>query len=78
MKIYHKVGKPNYKEAKLINAIKKTIEEKVSKDASYTPTFKTATNFDELKAIHNEVCIDSVEFTEVPKGEETKSSEDAH
>jgi hypothetical protein len=70
MKVYLKRGAPNYKEKRLISAIEKAVEERLSKDSSFASSFKPAMDFEELKKLHNELCIETTEFTEIPNDEE--------
>ncbi len=72
MKVYLKRGAPNYKEKRLISAIEKAIEERLQKDSSFASSFKPAVDFQELQKLHNELCIENAEFTEV------LSEEDKH
>jgi hypothetical protein len=71
MKVYLKKGAPNYKEKRLIDAIKKSVAEKLETDSSYT--FEPAKNFDELKALHGELCIQTTDYEEIEQDD--KSSE---
>jgi hypothetical protein len=71
-KIYVKRGATNYKEKRLIEAIQKAIVEKGG-----NVDFSPATNFEELKALHNELCIESADFVEV-KNENGASTEEQH
>jgi hypothetical protein len=70
MKVYLKRGAPNYKEKRLISAIEKAVEERLQKDGSFASTFKPAMDFEELKKLHDELCIENTEFIEVPNVEE--------
>lgn len=65
MKVYLKRGAPNYKEKRLISAIEKAVEERLTKDSSFASTFKPAMDFEELKKLHDELCIENTEFVEV-------------
>lgn len=65
MKVYLKRGAPNYKEKRLISAIEKAVEERLQKDSSFASSFKPAMDFDELKKLHDELCIENTEFVEV-------------
>jgi hypothetical protein len=70
MKIYNKVGKPNYKEAKLIKEIQKAVEKKLAENPNVQATFKPANNLEELQQLHREYCTTDVEFEEIPNQEE--------
>lgn len=70
LKIYLKRGAPNYKEKRLIQAIEKAIAEK-----GHNNTFKPATNFEELKALHTEYCTESVSFVETKNDGTLEKSE---
>jgi hypothetical protein len=74
MKVYLKRGAPNYKEKRLISAIEKAVEERLQKDSSFASNFKPAMDFDELKKLHDELCIETTDFVEV-KNEEEKHKE---
>lgn len=78
MKVYLKKGAPNYKEKRLIDAIKKAVTEKLEKDSSFT--FEPAKNFDELKTLHGELCIENTEYEEIKeeKNEVESSTENTH
>lgn len=70
MKVYLKRGAPNYKEKRLISAIEKAVEERLQKDSSFASTFKPAMDFEELKKLHDELCIENTEFVEVSNTEQ--------
>jgi hypothetical protein len=60
--IYKKSGKTNFREKKMINELREAIDKKMSKDPSFR--FSPAADYDELKALHGEYCIDNVAFEE--------------
>jgi hypothetical protein len=67
IKIYQKRGNLNYKERKLISEIEQSI---VKKFGDTPPEkFNSATNFDQLKELHNMYCGDEVDFVEIKNGE---------
>lgn len=72
MKVYNKRGVHNYKEKKLEEALIAFFEKNPDKMDGYT----TPSNYEDLKAVHDNLCIESVEFTEV-KDEKT-DKEDSH
>ena len=63
VKVYKKRGNTNYKEKKLIKAIREKIAEKQAAD----PNFKMepATSFKELENLHHRMVADNVSFEEV-------------
>jgi len=71
-KIYIKRGTPNYKEKRLIAEIEKAIAE------GATTEFESARNFEELKALHNQLTITDVDYEEsgVNKNEGNGEGED--
>ncbi len=73
MKVYNKRGVHNYKEKKLEEALLAYFEKNPDKVGSYT----VPTNYDDLKAAHDNLCIESVEFEET-KDEKTEQKEDTH
>jgi hypothetical protein len=76
MKIYVKKGATNYKEKKLIVEIENTLNKKSKTDSTILNSFKPATNWDELKDLHDKICGDFVEYEEV--GEEETDIEKKH
>ncbi len=70
MRFYLKRGSYNYKEKRLMTAIEKAIAEKSAKDPNFTKSITPATNYEELKALHDKVCTEDAEYVEV-KDEET-------
>lgn len=65
IKVYIKKGNTNYKEKKFVSQIQSAIEKLAEKDPNFTSTFRPATSFEELKALHDKYCVETVEFTEV-------------
>jgi hypothetical protein len=70
MKIYNKVGKPSYKEAKLIKEIQRAVEKKLGENPNAQASFKPANSLEELQQLHREYCTTEVEFEEIPNKEE--------
>ncbi len=60
IKVYNKTGNTSYKEKNFIKSIREAIAEKLSKDPNFQ--FTPANNFEELTALHRELCIDTVEY----------------
>ena len=75
MKIYVKKGATNYKEKKLIAEIESSITKKSKTDPNFVNSFNPATNFEELKALHDKICGDFDDYEEV-KDEETDVEKD--
>lgn len=69
MKVYIKKGNTNYKEKKLVSKLQEALAKKIEQDPTFENSFKPATNFEELKQLHNQYCIDEVDFEDVPKEE---------
>jgi hypothetical protein len=65
VKIYFKVGKKNYKEVKLVNALQKAITEKIQQNPEFEKEFQPAKNFDELQKLYDKYVVTDVEFTEI-------------
>jgi len=65
MKIYAKRGASNYKEKRLIRAIEDAIAQKSKTDPNFATNIKPATNFEELKALHDKLCTEDVSYEEV-------------
>ena len=72
MKVYNKRGVHNYKEKKLEEALIAFFEKNPEKYKEYT----IPSNPDDLKAAHDNLCIESVEFTETK--DEKPEKEDTH
>lgn len=70
MKIYNKVGKPSYKESKLIKEIQIAVEKKIAENPNVYKNFIPASNFEELQRLHKEYCSTDVEFEEIPNTQE--------
>lgn len=70
MKVYNKRGVHNYKEKKLEEALQAFFEKNPDKIAGYT----VPSNYEDLKATHDNLCIESVEFTET-KNEKPENKE---
>jgi hypothetical protein len=65
MKIYVKKGATNYKEKKLIAEIENALTKKNKTDSNILNSFSPATNWDELKALHDKFCGNFTEYEEV-------------
>ncbi len=68
LKLYTKQGNKNYREKRLLEKLQEAIAKKMDGDPSFAQNFKPATNFDELKALHDKYCSQEVEFTEIKSG----------
>ena len=66
IKIYSKRGNLNYKERKFVTKIEEALAKKMLKDPSVESRFRPATNFEELKTLHETYCVENVAFEEVP------------
>lgn len=65
IKIYLKKGNLNYKERKMVDKIRAVMNEKMLNDPSIENRFQPATNFDELKKLHETYCVEDVAFEEI-------------
>lgn len=74
MKIYLKAGNKNYKEKRMIEALTSAVEKKAAEDPDFARKFVPASNFDELKALHDRLVPTDVEFTETKKENSTQMS----
>ena len=74
MKIYSKKGAHNFTEKRLVKALENAIGKKLLENEDFT--FKTARNFDELKALHNSIVIENVPFEEVKAPKKPKVEDD--
>lgn len=63
MRIYTKRGAPNYKEKRMIEAIEKAVLSKKNQDPNFS--FEPASNFEELKALHDKLTTEEVGYEEV-------------
>lgn len=68
IKIYSKVGKKSYKEAKLLKKLEEVIEKKLKEDPNFT--FKVAHSPDELKYLHDQYCIEEAEIISETKNDD--------
>jgi hypothetical protein len=85
LKIYQKRGATNYKEKKLITALEKSLTSHFEKNPNLAQEFEPAKNFEELKALYNQYCVEEVQFEETTNDETTQqvggqeiSNEDKH
>lgn len=65
LRVYLKKGNTSYKEKRMVEKLYKAILERKEKDPLFE--FEPATNFDDLKTLHDKYCIEDVNFEEVPK-----------
>jgi len=68
LNVYNKNGtgtKPNYKETKLIKEIQAALKEKLKDDPELASQFEPATNFQQLKQLHENYVSNDVEFEEI-------------
>ena len=72
MKIYVKRGATNYKEKKLIAEIENALNKKSKSDPNIINSFKPASNFEELKALHDKLCGEFDDYEEVQDETETE------
>ena len=66
--VYNKNGeglKPNYKESKLIKEIQAALKEKLKDNPELASEFEPATNFQQLKQLHQNYVSKDVEFEEI-------------
>ena len=76
IKIYSKRGNLNYKERKFVTKIEEALAKKMLKDPSIESRFRPATNFEELKTLHETYCVEDVAFEEVPNSKSTIEEDD--
>lgn len=76
LKVYLKRGNTNYKEKKFISKIQEAVARELDKDPTYADRFQPANTFEELKALHDKLCIEDVDFEDV-KGDKTETNKDA-
>ncbi len=67
MKIYNRAGRPNFKEKKLIDDLRKHFE--ANPDIKFTP----ANNQQQLVELHSQFCIEDVSFVETKKDGTTET-----
>lgn len=65
MKIYVKKGATNYKEKKLIAEIENALTKKSKTDPNIANSFNPATNWDELKSLHDKICGNFDDYEEI-------------
>jgi hypothetical protein len=68
LNVYNKNGtgtKPNYKETKLIKEIQAALKEKLKDNPELASQFEPATNFQQLKQLHENYVSNDVEFEEI-------------
>lgn len=77
IKIYSKRGNLNYKERKFVTKIEEALAKKMLKDPSIESRFRPATNFEELKTLHETYCVEDVAFEEVPNSRTASEKDDS-
>lgn len=77
-KVYHKRGATNYKEKKMVSALEKELSSRFEKNPELASTFKPAKNFEDLKSLYEQYCIEDVSYTESESDENTKTTEQNH
>lgn len=65
IKLYAKNGKRNYKENKLLKELQPIIDKKMKGNPELAESFRPATNFEELQAMHRMYASQEVDYTEV-------------
>jgi len=65
IKLYAKNGKRNYKENKLLKELQPIIDEKMKGNPELAESFRPATNFEELQAMHRMYASQEVDYTEL-------------
>lgn len=73
MKIYVKKGATNYKEKKLITEIEQALGKKSQSDPNIANSFSPATNFEELKKLHDKICGNFDDYEEVKDDDKNDS-----
>lgn len=74
MKIFLKKGNKNYKEKRLLEALEPIIKKKMESEADFSRKFVPATNYEELKAMHDRYVPQDVEFEEIKTKTTTQMS----
>lgn len=64
MKFYHKKGNKNYKERKLIADLEEKFAKKISENPEFEKSVVPATNYEELKMLHQKYMSEDVEVIE--------------
>lgn len=86
IKIYKKRGPVNYKERRLLNQLEPALEKLAAENPAFAENFTSVENFEQLKALHSQYCIDDaviIEETKTPdptmaeKSNETTSTGDS-
>jgi len=72
LRVYLKKGNTSYKEKRMVEKLYKAILERKEKDPLFE--FEPATNFDDLKTLHDKYCIEDVAFEEVETGTKTEQT----
>lgn len=72
MKVYKssKRGALSIREKKLSSELQKVVDRLIEKDPSIEDRFNPATNYDELRRLHNEYCTEETMFTDVEDEDE--------
>ena len=65
IKIYNKKGVKNYKEKRILNELQPIIDAKLRENPDAAESFRAATNFEELQAMHRMYASQDVDYTEV-------------
>lgn len=65
IKIYNKKGVKNYKEKRILNELQPIIDAKLRENPDAAESFRPATNFEELQAMHRMYASQDVDYTEV-------------
>ena len=65
IKIYNKRGNQNYKEKKLLKALREVLEKKVKENPNFLNEFKPANDYTELNNLYNKYCIEETSYEDV-------------
>lgn len=65
IKFYAKKGKRNYKEVRLIKELQPIIDQKLQQNPDLAESFRPATSFEELEALHRQYVSQEVEYEEI-------------
>ena len=72
IKIYTKSGGRDWQERKYVKQLQDVIDKKIAKDPSFERNWIPASSKEELKALHQQYCIDDISYVDMPNnGERT-------
>jgi hypothetical protein len=75
IKIYNKRGNQNYKEKKLLKALRDVVEKKVKENPNFLNEFKPANDYTELNNLYNKYCIEEASYEDITHEIQQQKSE---